>query len=77
MNPYLLDFFDAMDEKNYDLMLEYLAKMAKRITQKELDDIYMVFDVQPSAGLEDLDSQVGFLRRHILMLKKFDGERLR
>lgn len=77
MNPYLLDFFDAMDEKNYDLMLEYLAKMARRMTQKELDDIYMVFDVQPSAGLEDLDSQVGFLRRHILMLKKFDGERLR
>lgn len=77
MNPYLLDFFDAMDEKNYDLMLEYLAKMARRMTQKELDDIYMVFDVQPSAGVEDLDSQVGFLRRHILMLKKFDGERLR
>ena len=26
VNPFLLDFFDAMDEKDYDRMLEYLAR---------------------------------------------------
>ena len=31
-------------------MLEYLAKMAGKITPKELDDIYMVFDLSPENG---------------------------
>lgn len=77
MNPYLLDFFDAMDTDNYDKMLECLNKMAGRVTQKELDDIYMVLDVQPAAGYEDPAEQIAFLKRHLLMLRKFDGERLR
>ena len=35
----LLDFFDAMDEKNYDRMLECPTKLSAHATRKELDDI--------------------------------------
>ena len=77
VNPFLLDFFDAMDEKDYDRMLEYLAKMAGKITPKELDDIYMVFDLSPENGAGDRESRIRLLRNHILTLKKFDGDRLR
>lgn len=75
VNPYLLEFFDAMDEKNYDKMLEALAKLAPKATQKEIGDICMVLDMQTSYG--DIRVQAAEIRRHILRLKKFDGERLR
>ena len=66
-----------MDEKDYDRMLECLAKMAGKITPKELDDIYMVFDLSPENGAGDRESRIRLLRNHILTLKKFDGDRLR
>lgn len=75
MNQNLLDFFDAMDVKNYDKMLEALAKLSGRATQKEVDDICMVLDIQPSG--KAVYDQIADIRRHVLMLKKFDGERLR
>lgn len=71
----LLDFFDAMDEKKYDTMLEMLAKMTPKATQKELDDICTVLDLHPGSG--EITDQLSAVRRHILMLKKFDGDRLR
>lgn len=75
MNPYLLEFFDAMDEKRYDKMLEALAKMSGLATQKEIDDICMVLDMQ-TVGVSIME-QIADIRRHIQMLRKFDGERLR
>lgn len=75
MSQYLLDFFDAMDVKHYDKMLEALAKLSEKATQKEVDDICMVLDIQPSGG--SVYEQIAGIKRHILMLKKFDGERLR
>lgn len=75
MNPYLLEFFDSMDVKNYDKMLEALAKLSGQATRKEVDDICMVLDIQPAG--DTIYDQIGGIRRHILMLKKFDGERLR
>lgn len=75
MNPYLLAFFDAMDVKHYDKMLEALAKLSEKATQKEVDDICMVLDIRPSGG--SVYEQIAGIKRHILMLKKFDGERLR
>lgn len=75
MSPYLLEFFDAMDEKKYDYMLEALAKLAGHATQKEIDDICLVLDMQ-TVG-ESVDEQIAEIRRHIHMLKKFDGVRLR
>lgn len=77
VNEDLLAFFDAMDEKNYDQMLECLTKLSSHATQKELDDICMVLDVRPPAGCSDILSQIMFLKRHLTMIRKFDGERLR
>ena len=62
MNPHLLEFFDAMDVRDYDKMLEALARLSQKAGQKEVDDICMVLDIRP---------------QHVRMLKKFDGERLR
>ena len=53
VNQELLDFFDAMDEKNYDRMLECLTKLQTHATQKELDDICMVLDIHPPVGCDD------------------------
>ncbi len=75
MSPHLLAFFDAMDEKRYDKMLEALAKLSGTATQKEIDDICMVLDMQ-TVGVSIME-QVSDIRRHIQMLRKFDGERLR
>ncbi len=77
VNQNLLDFFDAMDEKNYDLMLECLTKLSAHATQKELDDICMVLDIHPPVGCDDVVSQIMFIKRHLAMIRKFDGERLR
>lgn len=75
MSPHLLAFFDAMDEKKYDYMLEALTKLAGHATQKEIDDICLVLDMQ-TVGVS-VEEQISEIRRHIRMLKKFDGERLR
>lgn len=71
----LMEFFDAMDEKKYDKMLEALAKLAGCATQKEIDDLCVVLDIQ-TMGVS-VPEQISDIRRHILMLKKFDGDRLR
>ena len=75
MNPYLLAFFEAMDVRNYDKMLEALAKLAEKAAQKEVEDICMVLDITPGSGT--VYDQIAGIRSHILRLKKFDGERLR
>ncbi len=77
VNQDLLDFFDAMDEKNYDRMLECLTKLQPHATQKEMDDICMVLDIHPPVGCDDVGSQIMFIKRHLAMIRKFDGERLR
>ena len=75
MSPHLLEFFDAMDEKYYDKMLEALAKLAGHATQKEIDDICLVLDMHTMG--RSVEEQIGEIRRYIHTLKKFDGERLR
>lgn len=75
MSQHLLEFFDAMDEKNYDQMLEALAKLSRDATQKEIDDICLVMDMT-TVGVS-VDEQIAEIRRQIHMLKKFDGVRLR
>ena len=75
MSPYLLAFFDAMDEKHYDKMLEALAKLSGHASQKEIDDICMVLDMQ-TVG-DTVAEKISEIRRYIQMIRKFDGERLR
>lgn len=75
MNPDLLEFFDAMDVRNYDKMLEALARLSQKAGQKEVDDICMVLDIRPQG--DSAAEQIAGIRQHVRMLKKFDGERLR
>lgn len=72
INPLLGEFFDA-DE--YSQKLECLSRLGGRITQKDLDLIYVVMDMKPQAG--DLTDQLRAVRSQLLMLQKYDGERLR
>ncbi len=75
LNPHLLEFFEAMDVRDYDRMLEALDRLSRTITQKELEDICMVMDLKPLDG--DTAEQVASIRKQIRMLRKFDGDRLR
>lgn len=75
MNPYLMDFFEAMDGKDYDKMLEALSKLAAKATKKEVEDVCMVLDLSPSGA--DVQEQIADIKRHVLMLKRFNGDRLR
>ena len=75
MNPHLLEFFDAMDVRDYDKMLEALARLSQKAGQKEVDDICMVLDIRPQG--DSAAEQISGIRQHVRMLKKFDGERLR
>ncbi len=75
MNPHLLSFFEAMDVRDYDQMLEFLAKMRDTATEKEIGHICMVLDMEiPTGGRQE---QIGAIRNQIYLRKKFDGERLR
>lgn len=74
-NPYLMEFLDALDSKNYDWKFTCLARLSGHVTQKELDDIYMVLDMHPAGG--EIAEQLSAIRRHLLLLQKYDGERLR
>jgi len=42
-----------------------------------MDDICMVLDIHPPVGCNDIGSQIMFIKRHLAMIRKFDGERLR
>lgn len=75
MNPYLMEFLDALDSRDYDKKLECLAKLSGHAGQKELDDIYMVLDMPVQMGT--VEDQLRAVRRQLMLLKKFDGERLR
>ena len=66
---------DAMDVRDYDKMLEALARLSQKAGQKEVDDICMVLDIRPQG--DSAAEQISGIRQHVRMLKKFDGERLR
>lgn len=72
INPWLERFLDA---EGYDKQLEALNQMRGKVGQKELDSIYLVLDIQQSAG--DVDSQLRQIMKHLEMRKRYDGSRLR
>ena len=61
--------------RDYDKMLEALARLSQKAGQKEVDDICMVLDIRPQG--DSAAEQISGIRQHVRMLKKFDGERLR
>ena len=46
------------------------------VTQKELDCIFLSLDLQPETGKTKTE-QISALRRHIQLLRRYDGGRLR
>lgn len=72
INPWLERFLEA---EGYEKQLEALNQMRGKVGQKELDSIYLVLDIRPSAG--DADWQLRQIMKHLEMRKRYDGSRLR
>lgn len=44
-------FLQFLDTEDFDLRMECLKALEERVTQQELDSIYLVLDMKPGAGL--------------------------
>ncbi len=71
-NPLLIEFLEAEDLKK---QLEVLKRMRGHVGQKELDSLYVVLDLPPSAG--EPDGQLSWLIKTLETRQKYDGSRLR
>ena len=49
--------------------------MRGKISQKELDSLYLILDIQPGTG--DPDSQLSRIIKDLETRKRYDGSRLR
>ena len=65
-----------MDVRDYDKMLEALARLSRKAGQKEVDDICMVLDIRPQG--DSAAEQIAGIRQHVQNAEKnLMGERLR
>ena len=71
-NPFLLEFLEA---EEIGRQIEILKRMKGKVSQKELDSIYLVLDMVPSTG--DPDIQLAWLVKSLETRKRYDGSRLR
>ena len=71
-NPLLLEFLEA---EEIGRQIEILKRMKGKVSQKELDSIYLVLDMVPSTG--DPDIQLAWLVKSLETRKRNDGSRLR
>ena len=72
VNPWLEAFLDA---EGYEKQLEALSRMRGKISQKELDSLYLILDIQPGTGVPD--SQLSRIIKDLETRKRYDGSRLR
>ena len=68
-------FLQFLDTEDFDLRMECLKTLEERVTQQELDSIYLVLDMKPEQG--SLQEQLYAVRRFLSMQKRYDGSRLR
>ena len=68
-------FLQFLDTEDFDLRMECLKALEERVTQQELDSIYLVLDMKPKQG--SLQEQLYAVRRFLTMQKRYDGSRLR
>lgn len=68
-------FLQFLDTEDFDLRMECLKALDERVTQQELDSIYLVLDMKPEQG--SLQEQLYAVRRFLTMQKRYDGSRLR
>lgn len=65
-----------LDADRLEDRLAVLKQMEGHVTQKELDCIFLSLDLQPETGKTKME-QIMDLRRHIQLLRRYDGRRLR
>lgn len=68
-------FLQFLDTEDFELRMECLKVLEERITQQELDSMYLVLDMKPERG--SLQEQLYAVRRFLTMQKRYDGSRLR
>lgn len=68
-------FLQFLDTEDFELRMECLKVLENRITQQELDSMYLVLDMKPERG--SLQEQLYAVRRFLAMQKRYDGSRLR
>ncbi len=68
-------FVRFLDTEDFAIRMECLKQLEDRITQQELDSMYLVLDMKPEGG--SLQEQLYAVRRFLAMQKRFDGSRLR
>ena len=68
-------FLQFLDTEDFELRMECLKILEDRITQQELDSMYLVLDMKPERG--SLQEQLYAVRRFLAMQKRYDGSRLR
>lgn len=68
-------FLEFLDTEDFELRMECLKALEERITQQELDSMYLVLDMKPERG--SLQEQLYAVRRFLTMQKRYDGSRLR
>lgn len=72
LSPLLLPFVEAED---YNEKLEILCAMRGKISQEELDIMYIALDLPKRDG--DTEEQLHAIEQYLIMQKRFDGARLR
>lgn len=65
-----------LDADRMEDRLAVLKQMEGHVTQKELDCIFLSLDLQPETEKTKME-QIMDLRRHIQLLRRYDGGRLR
>ena len=65
-----------LDADRLEDRLAVLKQMEGHVTQRELDCIFLSLDLQPETGKAKTE-QISALRRHIQLLRRYDGGRLR
>lgn len=65
-----------LDADRLEDRLAVLKQMEGHVTQRELDCIFLSLDLQPETGKTKTE-QISALRRHIQLLRRYDGGRLR
>lgn len=65
-----------LDADRLEDRLAVLKQMEGHVTQKELDCIFLSLDLQPETEKTKME-QIMDLRRHIQLLRRYDGGRLR
>ena len=64
-----------LDADGYAAQLEALNQMWGRVSQRELDNIYLILDIGHMEG--DEDSQLQKIMKHLETRMRYDGSRLR